>query len=52
VSFLYRVELAERGLGPNAEPLPVEGRVVPPRGGAAPSDPVLWAPFVLGGDGR
>jgi CHAT domain-containing protein len=42
----------ERGPGPNSGPLPNGGQVVPPGGGAARSDPVLWAAFVLGGDGR
>jgi CHAT domain-containing protein/Tfp pilus assembly protein PilF len=42
----------ERGLGPNAGPLPDGGQRVPPPGTAARSDPALWAAFVLGGDGR
>jgi CHAT domain-containing protein len=48
----HRVELAKRGLGTTAGPLPGGGKVVPPGGGAARSDPALWAAFVLGGDGR
>jgi CHAT domain-containing protein len=48
----HKVELAKRGLGPKAEKLPARERVVPPGGGAARSDPALWAAFVLGGDGR
>jgi CHAT domain-containing protein len=41
-----------RGLGPEAQPLPHGGRVMPPGGTAARSDPSLWAAFVFGGDGR
>jgi CHAT domain-containing protein/Tfp pilus assembly protein PilF len=48
----HRLELAKHGLGPKAEPLPGGGQPVPPTGGAARSDPALWAAFLLGGDGR